>query len=93
MADILAHRGQILKIAADHGAHHVRLFGSLARGEQSASSDVDLLVCMDDDRSLVDQVAIMQGIQELLGVRVDVVPEDALHQAIRRQVLEEAVAL
>jgi len=93
MADILAYRLQIIEIAAAHGAHHVRLFGSLARGEQAASSDIDLLVQMDDDRSLVDQVAIMQDIQDLLGTRVDVVPEDALHQAIRSQVLKEAVEL
>lgn len=93
MADILAHREQILRITARRGARNVRLFGSVVRGDTRAGSDVDLLVCMDSDRSLVDQVGLVLDLQDLLGVRVDVVPEDALHRAIRDQVLHEAVAI
>lgn len=93
LSDILVHRQEILRIAARHGARHVRLFGSVVRGQQTGQSDVDLLVSMDNDRSLVDQVAIIQDMQDLLGVRVDVVPEDALDQEVRDQVLKEAVAL
>jgi hypothetical protein len=51
------------------------------------------LVHLDDDRSLLDHIALMQDLEDLLGCKVDVVEEDALPQLIRRRVLSEAVAL
>jgi len=93
MNDILARREDILRVAARHGARHLRLFGSVVLGEQGAGSDVDLLVRLDEDRSLLDRVALIQDLQELLGCKVDVVNEQALHRAIRDRVLEEAVPL
>jgi predicted nucleotidyltransferase len=93
MENILARRAEILRIAAEHGAHHVRLFGSLVRGQAGAGSDVDLLVRLDAGCSLIDHVALIQDLEDLLGVRVDVVPEDALNRTIRDDVLNEAVAI
>jgi uncharacterized protein len=86
-------RGEILKVAARHGAINVRLFGSLARGEERAESDVDLLVELEEGRSLLDLSHLLQDMEELLGCRVHVVEPEALHWAIRERILEEAVPL
>jgi hypothetical protein len=91
--DILKRRDEILRVAAGHGAHNLRLFGSVVRGQADEKSDLDLLVCLDQDRSLMDHVALVQDLEDLLGCRVDVVNQEALHQAIRTRVLAEAVPL
>jgi len=91
--DILSHRDEILRIAARHGARDVRLFGSVVRGEAGRDSDVDFLVQLDHDRSLLDHVALMQDLEDFFGCRVDVVTERALHRLIRDHVLAEAVPL
>ena len=93
LRDILARREDIRRVAAKHGARHLRLFGSVVRGEQGAGSDVDLLVHLDEDRSVLDHVALIQDLGDLLGCKVDVVNDKALHWVIRDQVLEEAVPL
>ncbi len=84
---------EILRIAASHGAHNVRVFGSYARGEAGPDSDLDLLVSMDSNRSLLDTVGLIQDLEETLGRKVDVVTEPALHQLLRNRILAEAVAL
>ena len=86
-------RAEILRVAAAHGASAVRVFGSAARGQAGPHSDVDLLVRMEPGRSLLDHVALWQELEDLLGCRVDVVSEKALHRLIRQQVLQEAVPL
>ncbi len=91
--DLRQKREDLLRIAEKHGAHNVRVFGSVARGETSESSDLDILVQMDDDRSLIDHVALIRDLKNLLKSEVHVVPEAALHRAIRGDVLREAVAI
>lgn len=86
-------REEILLIAAQHGARNVRVFGSVARGEVGPESDLDLLVEMDPGRSLLDHVALVQDLSDLLGIEVDVVTERALHWHVRDGVLNEAVPL
>ncbi len=93
LSDILSRRDEILRVATRHGAHHVRVFGSVVRGEVSEDSDVDFLVQLDRDRSLLDHVALMQDLEDLFGCRVDVVTERALHRLVRDRVLAEAVPL
>jgi predicted nucleotidyltransferase len=93
MTDIQAHRDQILQLARAHGARNVRVFGSVARGQSDAASDIDLLVEMAPDRSLLDRIALIHDLQDLLGWPVDVINERALHRAIRDRVLAEAVQL
>jgi len=87
------HREAILDLCAKHGARNVRVFGSVARGEADDKSDLDILVDMDPDRSLLDMGAILVELQELLGCRVDVVTERGLRTRIRDRVLHEAVPL
>lgn len=88
-----AKREEILQVAARHGAHHVRIFGSVARGEADAESDVDFLVDMEAGRSLFDLGGLLADLRQLLGVDVDVVTEKGLRARIRDRVLKEAVAL
>ncbi|MFA5889536.1 MAG: helix-turn-helix domain-containing protein [Actinomycetota bacterium] len=86
------HRAEIEAIAAEHHASNVRVFGSVARGQDGLDSDVDLLVDMDAAGSLFDQVRLRRALKDLLGVEVDVVSSAGLlsrDSAIR----DEAVAL
>jgi predicted nucleotidyltransferase len=86
-------RGQILRITESHGAKNVRVFGSVARGEESPESDLDLLVDLEPDRNLLDLSHLIIDLQDLLGRKVDVVEPVGLHWYIRDRVLKEAVAL
>ena len=93
LSDVQKKRTQILKIAAAHGADHVRVFGSVVRGEAGPDSDLDILVHFSENTSLIDHIALMQDLEAMLGVKVDVVEDEALHPLIRDQVLSEGVAL
>ncbi|MEO7912780.1 MAG: nucleotidyltransferase family protein [Roseiflexaceae bacterium] len=84
---------EIMQIAAKYGAHNLRVFGSVVRGEAGPESDLDLLVQFDANRSLFDLVTMSQELEDLFGRRVEVVTEQALHWYIRERVLHEAVAL
>lgn len=86
-------RDDILRIAARYGAYNVRIFGSVARGEADEQSDIDFLVDMEPKRSLLDLAGLLVDLEELLGCKVDVVPEDSLRKRIKDRVLKEAVAL
>jgi len=86
-------RADMLRIAAQHGARNVRLFGSVARGEAGPDSDIDVLVEFEPGRTLLDRIGLMQDLEDLLGCKVDVVTEKALHRMNRQQVLQQAVAL
>jgi predicted nucleotidyltransferase len=72
-------RQEILALAARHGARNVRVFGSAARGEAGPESDLDILVEMEPGTSLMDHIALMQDLEDLLGRKVDVVSDKALH--------------
>lgn len=87
---VQAERERILEIAARHGARHVRVFGSVARGEATGGSDVDFLVDFEPGRSLLDHSALVADLEELLGRKVDVVTERGLYWLLRRRILKEA---
>lgn len=87
------HRSSVLKIAAARGAHHVRVFGSVARGDEHADSDIDLLVDLDGGIGLVGLAGLTRELTELLGVAVDVVPADTLKPRIRNEVFAQAIPL
>ncbi|GBE91214.1 nucleotidyltransferase family protein [Nostoc cycadae] len=88
-----AYREEILQIAAKYGAYNVRVFGSVARGEARSDSDVDFLLEIEPQRTLLDQIALIQSLEELLGRKVDVAEPETLHELIRDKVLREAVVL
>lgn len=83
-------REEILKIAALHGARNVRVFGSVARGDACASSDIDLLVDMEPGRSLLDRGELIADLRDLLGRKVDVVTEEGVYWLLKRKILKEA---
>ena len=92
--DILkSKREDILRIAAKYGASNVRVFGSVSRGEAGPESDLDLLIDFEPGRSLLDHVALLQDLEDILSLKVDVVNEKALHHCIRDRVLREATPL
>lgn len=91
--DILDRRDEILAIAERYGATDLRLFGSLARGDATEDSDVDLLVRFEPGRSLLDQGGLLMDLRELLGVKVDVVSQGALSGRFAERVLREAIAI
>jgi predicted nucleotidyltransferase len=86
-------REQILRIAAQHGALSVRVFGSVARGEADSDSDIDFLVELEEGRSLFDLGGLLMDLQELLGRKVDVVTPKGLRPRIKDDVLAQAVSL
>ena len=84
---------QILAICDRYGAYNVRVFGSVTRGEAPKDSDTDLLVDIRPERSLLDQIALMQSLSELLKRKVDLPETSSLHKCIREKVLREAISL
>lgn len=86
-------RTAVLDVAKRHGAANVRVFGSVARGEATPESDVDLLVEWGPGRSLLDHAGLVLDLQELLGAPVEVGTERSLHWYIRERILAEAVPL
>lgn len=93
-ADKLRHqRRQLLNAADRHGVGHLRVFGSLARGEATAESDVDLLVDLKPGHTLLDLAAFRREAGEILDLPVDVATADMLKDRIRDEVLSEALPL
>lgn len=86
-------REDILRIAAQHGARNVHLFGSVARGEAGDDSDVDFLVEFEPGTSLLTHAGLIVALEDLLGRRVDVAPEKTSRDHVRERVLSEAVRL
>ena len=86
-------RSQILGLAEHYRAGEVRVFGSVARGEATENSDVDLLIKPRRGCSLFDLGGLLEDLQALLGCRVDLVTEDGLKPRLRERVLKEAVPL
>ena len=86
-------RDQVLRLAASYGARNVRVFGSLARGDHTPASDVDFLVELDPDRTLMDLGGLLVELEQLLGTRVDVATPELLRPGIRARVVCEAVPL
>jgi hypothetical protein len=83
----------IRSLAVRHGVVRVAVFGSVARGEATAASDLDLLVDMAPGRSLLDLIAFEQDLSEALGQRVDVVTEQGVSPYLRDAICAEAISL
>jgi predicted nucleotidyltransferase len=90
---VKAKREQILRAAAHYGASNVRIFGSVARGEAHPDSDLDLLVSMEQGRTLLDLIGLEQDLEETLGRKVDVVTEGGVNPHLRERILRDAVPL
>jgi len=92
--DILqAKRRDVLDVVQKHGVTSVKVFGSVARGEESVESDIDLLVTTGPHVSPWFPAGLILELEELLGRHIDIVTESGLNPLLREQVLSEAVAL
>ena len=83
-------RQQLMTIAHRHGAMNVSLFGSVVRGENTETSDVDFLVDMEEGRSLLDLVGLQQDLEQFLGQRIDVLTERGLNRYLKDRIMTEA---
>ena len=87
-------REEILEIALKHGAFNVRVFGSVARGEETENSDIDFLINYDINKiSSWFPVGLIHDLEDLLGRKVDVVTETGLKERIRDRVLRDCILL
>ncbi len=86
-------RQEVIAIAERRGARNLRVFGSIARGTDKEDSDIDLLVDLDPDRSLMDLGGLLIDLTEALGRRVDVLTIEGIRKKIRHQILKEAKSL
>jgi predicted nucleotidyltransferase len=94
LKDLRRQKIAIDAMAQQYGARRIRVFGSVARGEELPESDVDFLVDFPQGYDLFAQrLPLTEALSNLLGRKVEVVPEHELHRHIRQQVLSEAVDL
>jgi uncharacterized protein len=91
--ELRKHRADVIRIAREHGAHDLKVFGSVVTGKEHEKSDIDLLATFNPSVDLFDMVRLEFALGELLGVEVDVVPEKNLRPFLRDRVLSEAVPL
>ena len=93
LESLWARRDDILRNAIRHGAHNVRVFGSVARGEATEHSDLDCLVSTRERTSPWFPAGLVVDLEDLLGCRVQVVTEDGLYWLLRERIVNEAEAL
>ena len=86
-------RDTVLAIAARHGVSQVRVFGSVARGEERPDSDIDLLIDLDDNRGFADYLEFAEEIEKLFGRRVEIVLNRSLSRHFRPYIEAEAQTL
>jgi uncharacterized protein len=86
-------RRAVIDTLARRGARHPQVFGSVARGEDGAASDIDLLVDVDPNVGLLGLAGLTRELTDLLGVSVDVVPRGDLKPSVRDEILAEAIPL
>lgn len=94
ITDLLADRRvEILRLATEHGASNVRVFGSVARSEAGPDSDIDFLVNFQPDYTLWDHIGLKQALEDLLGRKVHVALEKNLRDDFRSSIIRDAVPL
>lgn len=86
-------RDAVLRLASEHGAYNVRVFGSVARGEARPDSDVDFLVDFREGVTIFDMIGLWQDLTELLGREVDLSTEKGLKKWVKPHALKDAVSL
>jgi uncharacterized protein len=93
LESLLAKRSELIAAAGRHGASNVRLFGSVVRGEDTPSSDIDFLVDLAEDRGFDDYLALAEELEALTGRRVDLVTSRGLSPFLKPHIDQEALAL
>lgn len=88
-----AQRAEVLGLVRSAGGSNVRVFGSVATGQEREDSDIDLVFTMGRQLSLIELGTLEREVAELLGVPVDLVPDDSIRPDLRARVLAEAAPL
>lgn len=90
---LVKYRREVIDVAAEHGFTNIRVFGSVARGEDGSSSDIDLLAVFPKGVTLLMIGRAQVALSDVLNEKVDLVPEDGLIPHVSEQVMREAVTL
>lgn len=93
LESLLEKRAELLAAAHRHGGSNLRLFGSVVRGEESPSSDVDVLVDLADDRGFDDYLALVEELESLTGRRVDLITSRGVSPFLKPIIEREALPL
>ena len=93
LEDIRRLRPEIMKLARKYRARKVSVFGSVARGDSQADSDIDFLVDFEEGYTLLDIAGLLVGLEDLLGCKVDVIDRPGLRAELQESVFREAQAL
>ena len=93
ISELRNRKEDILRLALIYGVKNIRIFGSVARGEQNNDSDIDVLVEMDKNKSLLDRLGFKYELEKLLQNKVDVISVRAIKDRIKENVLKEAIPL
>ncbi|MEM9275918.1 MAG: nucleotidyltransferase family protein [Cyanobacteria bacterium P01_F01_bin.143] len=93
LKELKAYRNDILALAQSHHAPNIRVFGSVARGEATENSDVDFLVDVAPEQSILDLIGLIHALSDLLGCEVDVAQSTVLNPLIRDKILADAIYL
>ena len=91
LEELRQYKSQILALAEQYGVSNIRVFGSVARGDADADSDVDLLVDVADGISLLDLVRCRRAMQELCGREIDLIEDVAIKNKLMRKHIHEHV--
>jgi predicted nucleotidyltransferase/DNA-binding XRE family transcriptional regulator len=87
------HRAAVLRVAQRRGATNLRVFGSVARGQDTVDSDIDLMVDLAPDIGLISLAALERELSEVLRAKVDVVPADSLRPGVKAEADAESIPL
>ncbi|MFZ7103262.1 MAG: nucleotidyltransferase family protein [Peptococcaceae bacterium] len=93
ISEIKHKREAILQVASSYGATNIRVFGSVARGEDKQNSDIDLLINLEEGRSLFDLIDLKNKLEEILDRKVGVVTEESVHWYLKDKIKEEAIEI
>ncbi len=93
LAQLKQYKNEIIQLAQKYNSTNVRIFGSVARGENTPDSDIDFLIDMTPEQDLFDFIRLTRELSQLLGCKVDIVHSNSLHHSIRQQILDEAISL
>jgi predicted nucleotidyltransferase len=93
LQEIQQKKEEILAVARQYGIVNVRIFGSVARGDDNPQSDIDFLVDLEEGCTLFDLGGALVKLQDLLGRKVDIVTKNGLHWYLREKIMKEARSL
>ncbi len=91
--ELKSKRNEILKIASKYGVSNIRVFGSVVRGEEKKTSDIDFLVSQGKGVSLFEIVRFKREVEKLLKRKTDIILEDSVSKFLKDKIFKEVVAI